>query len=74
VAAVIGADPLLSEVRADQVTRIKAEPAALQDLPFVLQIPGIGADIDDSRWSEAMAEQHLDCSSSGEETCTAWCM
>ena len=36
VGAAIGADPLLSEIRANQVTRISAELAALRDLPVRL--------------------------------------
>lgn len=60
VAALIGADPLLSEVRANEVTRISAEPEALRDLPLVLRVPGDGSDFDESVWSEAMVKKHLD--------------
>jgi hypothetical protein len=62
VAALIGADPLLSEVRANQVTRIMAEPAALRELPLVLHLPGNGWDLDESLWSKAMVHEHLDSS------------
>ncbi len=58
VAAVIGADPLLNEIRANQVTRITAESAALAELPFVLQVPGHRDDFDESLWSEAMSDEH----------------
>jgi hypothetical protein len=57
--AVIGADPVLSEIRANQVTRIAGEPAVLQALPFVLRIPGQRDDFDDSIWSEAMEDEHV---------------
>jgi hypothetical protein len=60
VTAVIATDPLVSEVRANEVTRIKAEPAALCDLPFGLRVQGDGCDYDESLWSEAMIHEHLD--------------
>ena len=58
VAAAIGADPMLSDVRANQVTRISAEPEALHELPLVLRMPGHGADFDASQWSAAMLDLH----------------
>jgi hypothetical protein len=67
VTAVIATDPLLSEIRANEVTRIKAEPAALCELPFGLRVPGDGCDYDESLWSEAMIQEHLD-SIAGTET------
>ena len=48
MAAVIATDPVLSAVRANQVTRIMAEPVSLRDLPMVLQMSGDGADFDQS--------------------------
>jgi hypothetical protein len=58
VVATISADPALSEIRANQVTRITGEPAALQELPFVLRVPGHRDDLDESLWSEAMRDEH----------------
>jgi len=60
VAAVIGADPRLNEIRANQITRISASPEALNSLPFVLQVPGHIDDYDESLWSPLLADQHLD--------------
>lgn len=51
---------MLSEVRANQVTRIMAEPVALGDLPIVRRAPGDGEDFDQSRWSQVVVERHLD--------------
>lgn len=56
--AVIRTDPVLSEVRANQVTRITGKFAVLQELPFVLGVPGHRDDFDESLWSEAMREEH----------------
>jgi hypothetical protein len=39
VAAVIAADPVLNEIRDHESARIKAKPAVLRHLPFVLRIP-----------------------------------
>jgi hypothetical protein len=71
VAAVIATDPMLSEVRANQVTRIMAEPVALRDLPMALQVPGDGADFDDSLWSESMFERHVSAGSWERDMCRA---
>lgn len=60
--ALIGGDPLLSEVRANQVTRIIAGPAALREIPLVLHLPGDSSDFDESLWSQAMVHEHLDSS------------
>jgi hypothetical protein len=57
--AVIRADPVLNEILANQVTRISGQPAVLQELPFVLRIPGHRDDFDDSLWSEAMEDEHV---------------
>jgi hypothetical protein len=71
VAAVIGADATLSEVRANQVTRIMAEPVALRDLPIVLEVPGGGEDFDESLWSESMIERHISSDSWERDMCRA---
>ena len=55
VAAVIGADPALHEVRANQVTRITGEPAVLEELPFVLRPAGDWGDFDEELWSWHLA-------------------
>ena len=60
VAAVIGADPLLNEIRANQVTRIKAHGAALDELPFVFRVPGDPDDFDENLWSETLASEHTE--------------
>lgn len=62
LSALISADPLLSEVRANQVTRITAKPAALLELPLVLSAPGDSSDFDQSLWSQTMVREHLDSS------------
>jgi hypothetical protein len=59
VAAVIGADLVLNEIRANQVSRITGEPAVLHELPFVLQVPGHADDFDESLWSEEMTDEHV---------------
>jgi hypothetical protein len=58
VVAVIGADPALCEIRANQVTRITGDPAVLEELPFVLRVLGHRDDFDESLWSEAMSGEH----------------
>jgi hypothetical protein len=59
VAAEINADLMLSEVRADEVTRIAAGAIALRLLPLLLHVPGEAADAYEDCWSEAMAKEHL---------------
>ena len=59
VVAVITADPVLNEIRANQVTRITGEPAVLQELPFVLRVPGHRDDFDEALWSKAMSDEHV---------------
>lgn len=59
VAAEINADPMLSEVRADEVTRIAAGAVALRLLPLLLRLPGDGDDAYDDCWSDAMQKEHL---------------
>jgi len=66
VAVVIGADPMVSEVRANEVTRITAKPEALRELPLVLRVPGRGDDLDKSLWSAEMLYEHIDDSMGAE--------
>ncbi len=58
LSAAIGADPVLSEVRANQVTRITATPGALHELPLMLRVPGQGEDFELSLWSTAMQKKY----------------
>ena len=66
VSAVIAAYPSLNEIRANQVTRIEAQPSAFELLPFLLRAPGSADDLDESLWSNAMRQEHLE-SSKGDE-------
>jgi len=50
----------LHEVHADQITRIRANPAALRNLPLLLSAPGGASDLDRSLWSSKMLEEHID--------------
>jgi hypothetical protein len=50
----------LSEVRANEVTRIYAQPEVLKELPLGLRMPGEGGDFDETLWSAAMIREHLD--------------
>ena len=54
----IAGDPVLSEVRANQITRITATDVVYEVLPFILRVPGDPADFDATLWSEAMMEEH----------------
>jgi hypothetical protein len=65
VTAAIAAEPALHEIRANQVTRIRADGSAYDELPFLLRIVGDPNDFDECLWSEAMLEEHL--SDTGEE-------
>lgn len=58
VPSAIASEPVLSEIRANEVTRIVAAGSAYEALPFVLQIPGELDDFDSTLWSTAMAEDH----------------
>ena len=58
VPTAIANDPVLSEIRANQVTRITATGAAFDDLPFVLRVPGDADDFDATVWSKSLAEEH----------------
>ena len=60
VASAISAEPILSEIRANQVTRITAAGAALDELPFVIRVPGHRDEFDEPLWSEAMREEHIE--------------
>lgn len=58
VPSAIAGDPVLSEVRANQITRITATDVVYEELPFILRVPGDPADFDATLWSEAMMEEH----------------
>lgn len=53
VSTVIAAHPSHNEVRANHVTRIEAQPSALELLPFLLRAPSSADDFDESLWSTA---------------------
>jgi hypothetical protein len=56
--AAIKSEPGLSEIRANQITRITASGEALDQLPLILAIPGDPDDFDETLWSETLAEEH----------------
>jgi len=58
VASAIAEDPTLSEIRANQITRITAGGAALELLPFTLSVPGDPDDFDEALWSKTLADEH----------------
>lgn len=58
VSVAIAEEPILSEIRANQITRIKAQGAALDLLPFVLSVPGHPDDFDEALWSTSLADLH----------------
>ena len=58
VSVAIAEEPVLNEVRANQVTRIKAQGAALDLLPFGLTVPGNPDDFDEALWSPTLADMH----------------
>lgn len=58
VPSAIAEEPVLSEIRANQITRITANDAVYEELPFILQVPGDLDDFDATLCSEAMREQH----------------
>ena len=60
VEAEIEGDSTLSEVRANEVTRIIAGDDALRVLPLLLRVPGDSSDFDETRWSQSMRDTHLD--------------
>jgi hypothetical protein len=49
---------ILSEIPANQITRIKAVGVALDLLPFLLTAPGDPDDFDERLWSKALANEH----------------
>lgn len=57
-AVAIAEDPILCEVRANQITRIHAQSAALDLLPFGLSVPGDPDDFDAALWSTNLADLH----------------
>ncbi|WP_435125590.1 hypothetical protein [Micromonospora tulbaghiae] len=67
VAALISADPTLSEVRPDEVTRVQADQEALRNLPLVLSAPGGGELVDRSLWSDGLWEKHIEEAESAQE-------
>lgn len=48
----IAGEPVLSEIRANQITRITADDLLYEELPFLLQVPGNPDDFDATLWSE----------------------
>ena len=58
VTTAITSEPALSEIRANQISRITTSGEALDQLPFILAIPGNPDDFDKTLWSEALAEEH----------------
>lgn len=54
----IAGEPVLSEVRANQVTRITADDHLYEELPLILQVPGNPDDFDATLWSAEMMEEH----------------
>lgn len=58
VASAIAEDATLSEIRANQITRITAGGAALNLLPFALSVPGDPDDFDETLWSKTLADEH----------------
>jgi biotin operon repressor len=58
VASAIAEEASLSEIRANQITRITASGAALNLLPFTLSVPGDPDDFDETLWSKTLADEH----------------
>ena len=58
VSSAIAAEPVLNEIRANQITRITAEGPGYDELPFVLRVPGDPDDFDEARWSKTLAGEH----------------
>ncbi|MEU4712357.1 hypothetical protein AB0F73_01610 [Micromonospora purpureochromogenes] len=67
VAALINADPTLSEVHPNEVTRVQANQESLRNLPLALFAPGGGEAVDRSLWSEDMWEKHIEEAESAQE-------
>ena len=58
VPSAIAGEPVLNEIRANQITRITAEGPGYDELPFVLRVPGNPDDFDETRWSKTLADEH----------------
>jgi hypothetical protein len=58
VPAAIAGETVLSEIRANQITRITADDLLYEELPFILQVPGDPDEFDATLWSEVMLEEH----------------
>jgi biotin operon repressor len=58
IASAIAEESTLSEVRANQITRITAAGAALNLLPFTLSVPGDPDDFNQTLWSKTLADEH----------------
>lgn len=54
----LAGEPILSEIRANQVTRITADDLLYEELPFILRVPGDLDDFDATLWSPEMMEEH----------------
>ena len=67
VPSAIRGDPVLSEVLANQITRITATDDVYEELPFILGVPGDPNDFDATLWSEAMMEEHTTTAGLGKD-------
>ena len=54
----IAGEPVLSEIRANQITRITADDVLYEELPFILHVPGNPDDFDATLWSAEMTDEH----------------
>ncbi|MFM8856516.1 MAG: hypothetical protein ACKOI2_04805 [Actinomycetota bacterium] len=57
LSAIVG-EPVLSEIRANQITRVTADDLIYEELPFLLRVPGDPDDFDATLWSAEMIEEH----------------
>lgn len=58
VPSAIAGEPMLSEIRANQITRVTASDDVYDELPFLLQVAGDPDDFDATLWSAEMMEEH----------------
>lgn len=58
VPSAIAGETALSEIRANQITRITADDLLYEELPFILQVPGDPDEFDATLWSAVMTEEH----------------
>lgn len=58
VPSAIAGEPVLSEIRANQITRITADDLIYEELLFILRVPGNPDDFDATLWSAEMMEEH----------------